>query len=174
MTLNFQTRPRPKRQKRQKGAPRHKDFGRFGRFCRGRKSRIRIHNKETMMANYDTNFDFGGAAESGPWLRWHARPTNDGVHQGGTWSVHEAGDGTAIDLATGLCLDWPNYRTGWIQSNGTAGIAPQKQWNRDRVRSRATAGAVPSGSRWPSDSKTALSGRSGNRVRPAPTSASRK
>ena len=92
------------------------------------------------MANYSTDFDFGGAAESGPWLRWHARPTNDGAHQGGTWSVHEGGDSTAIDLATGLCLDWPNYKTGWIQSNGAAGVAPQKQWNRDRARSEKKPG----------------------------------
>ena len=123
------------------------------------------------MTDYSMDFD-AGAGEQGPWLRWHAAPTRDGAHGPGTWSVKDAAGSTTVNLTNGAVFDWPGSVTGWMQTSGTPGVAPQKRWNASRARfsaSRARTGSAPCA--LPSPTRPRRE-QCGNRPPPRPGSAS--
>ena len=85
------------------------------------------------MPDYTMDFD-AGQADVGPWLTWHAAPTRDGAHTAGTWSVRDSAGRTTVNLTPGFVFDWPAAQTGWMQTSGVPGVAPQKRWNASRAR----------------------------------------
>jgi hypothetical protein len=90
------------------------------------------------MVDYSTTFDDGGR-DAGPWIQFHAALTRDGI-PGGAWSLRDSAGRREIDLARGICFDWPNARTGWIEAGGKPGVAPRKVWNATRSRFEKSPG----------------------------------
>ena len=92
-----------------------------------------LYQGENSMTDYSMDFD-AGAGEQGPWLRWHAAPTRDGAHGPGTWCAQDDAGSTTVNPTNGAVFDWPGSVTGWMQTSGTPGVAPQKRWNASRAR----------------------------------------
>jgi hypothetical protein len=87
-----------------------------------------------MTTDYSLDVD-GGSSEQGPFLRWYAAPPHSGVCAAGNFVVHEAGGNTTVvDLSKALVFDWAGSKTGWMESGGVAGVAPQKKWNASRSK----------------------------------------
>jgi hypothetical protein len=85
------------------------------------------------MTDYSMGLD-AGQQDTGPWLTWHAVPTRDGAHAAGTWSVRDSAGRTTVNLTPGFVFDWPAAQTGWMQTTGVPGVAPQKRWNASRAK----------------------------------------
>jgi hypothetical protein len=98
------------------------------------------HQGETIMFDYSIDLDIG-ATEQGPWLHWYAAGSRDGAHPAGAFVIREAGGtATAVNLSGGIVFDWPGSLTGWMQSGGTPGVAPRKNWNQSRAKMEAQPG----------------------------------
>jgi hypothetical protein len=97
----------------------------------------------TEMAEYTMDLDGAPATngdgryppaggDPGPYLRWHAQPTNDGMFAAGDFSLRDR-DGTGIlKLSEGAVFDWPSSRTGWMLSQ--PGQSPERRWNTSRTK----------------------------------------
>jgi hypothetical protein len=92
-----------------------------------------ITRRKQMTADFSMDLDVG-QGDTGPWLTWHAAPTRDGTHAAGTWSVKDNAGRATVNLTPGFVFDWTSSKTGWIQSGGTSGVAPRKQWNASRSK----------------------------------------
>jgi hypothetical protein len=95
------------------------------------------------MAEYTTDLDGAPATngdglyqpsggDPGPYLRWHAQPTNDGMFGVGAWSLRDRDSTGALNLSEGAVFDWPSSRTGWMLSQ--PGEPPIRRWNASRAK----------------------------------------
>ena len=80
------------------------------------------------MNNFD--FDNGPGGAEGPWISWSARGTQDNQIPRESFYLRDGETKTALDaFKAGVVLDIDNMRTGWQQSDGTIGVAPEWKWN---------------------------------------------
>ena len=79
------------------------------------------------MVDYSLDVDFGSTGQGGPWLRWHAKISQDGLFTPGTWSLKDGDGSHPVDPSRGMVFDWPSSRTGWMLE--VASGAPEKRWN---------------------------------------------
>jgi len=76
------------------------------------------------------DFDSGGGGAEGPWISWSARGTQDGEIPAKSFYLRDEGKKTVLDaFNTGVVLDLDNMKTGWQQSEGVVGQAPDWKWN---------------------------------------------
>ena len=77
------------------------------------------------------SIDTGSTGSEGPWISWSARGTQDGTIPPQNFYLRD-GDGNKTVLAQfqkGVILDIHNMKTGWQQSDGIVGQAPDWKWN---------------------------------------------
>jgi hypothetical protein len=83
------------------------------------------------MTNWD-EFDSGGSGNAGPFLTWTARGTQDGVIPAQSFYLRDR-EGEKLDVTdkakAGMVIDIANMATGWQESGGTQGVAPQWKYN---------------------------------------------
>ena len=74
-------------------------------------------------------FDTGSDGASGPFMAWSARGTQDGEIGPKSFYVRDGGSKVALDGAKGFVLDIETMKSGWMRSEGIAGVAPEWRWN---------------------------------------------
>jgi hypothetical protein len=74
------------------------------------------------MTNPFASFDTGHSGSQGPWLIWSAQ-TRGFILRTGSDKAPFTG------FESGVVLDIHSMKTGWQRSDGTAGVAPEWQWN---------------------------------------------
>jgi hypothetical protein len=80
-----------------------------------------------------TDFDSSPNEGGGPWVKYYAKPSDDGAILSGEWGIRIDGSVQPIDLSRGFVVAWKAAKTGWFQSSGP-GAPPVKQWNPSRAR----------------------------------------
>lgn len=76
------------------------------------------------------DFDTGNQGAEGPFIAWSARGTQDGTIPARSFFIRNKEGKSPLDAFTkGVVLDIVNMKTGWQNSEGIVGQAPEWKWN---------------------------------------------
>jgi len=74
--------------------------------------------------------DTGNTGSEGPWLAWSARGTQDGTVPAKSFYLRDENGKRPVDyFDRGVVFDIYGLKTGWQQSEGVVGVAPEWKWN---------------------------------------------
>lgn len=84
--------------------------------------------------------DTGSTGSEGPWIAWSARGTQDGLVPARSFFLRDKDGKTPLDLSKGFVLGIEQLKTGWQNSTGMVGVAPEWRWNPSPSQMMASPG----------------------------------